>query len=62
MWKLACSFSCQFCGKKQQPNPQPPIDQWHPGPGENGNVPIWSFGVRTCGPCLQERSSKVGSD
>jgi hypothetical protein len=59
MWKLACSFSCQFCGKKQQQNPQP-IDQWHPGPGENGNVPIWSFGVRTCGSCLQERTSKVG--
>ena len=62
MWKLACSFSCQFCGKKQQPNPPLPIDQWHPGPGENGNVPIWSFGVRICGPCLQQRSSKVGRD
>ena len=60
MWRLACSFSCQFCGKKQLPNLPPPLDQWHPGPGENGNVPIWSFGVRTCGPCLQERSSKVG--
>lgn len=61
MWKLACSSSCYFCGKKQQPNPHP-IDQWHPGPGENGNVPIWSFGVRTCGPCLKEQSSKVDND
>lgn len=59
MWKLACATSCQFCRKK------PSIldiisDQWHPGPGENGTVPIWSFGVHTCGPCIQERSSKVG--
>jgi hypothetical protein len=61
MWKLACSSSCQFCGKKQQPNAPPPIDQWHPGPGENGIAPIWCFGVRTCGPCLQQRSSKVAS-
>jgi hypothetical protein len=61
MWKLASSFSCQFCGKKQLPN-HPPIDPWRPGPGEIGNIPIWSFGVRTCGKCLQERSSKVGHD
>jgi hypothetical protein len=62
MWKLACSFSCQFCSKKQQSNPPPPIDQWHPGPGENGVIPIWCFGIRTCGSCLQQRSSKVGRD
>ena len=61
MWKLASSFSCQFCGKKQLPN-LPPIDQWHPGPGETGNIPLWSFGVRTCGKCLHERSLKVGHD
>ena len=62
MWKLACCFSCQFCGKKRShQNPMLPLDQWRPGPGENGVVPIWSFGIRTCGPCLQQRSSKVGS-
>jgi hypothetical protein len=60
MWRLACSSTCQFCGKKQQPNSHP-TDQWHPGPGENGNAPVWSFGVRTCGPCLQKNSAKVGS-
>ena len=59
MWRLACSFSCQFCGKKQLAY-HPPMDQWHPGPGENGNVPVWLFGIRTCGTCLCERSSKVG--
>jgi len=61
MWKLACSSSCQFCGKNRQPGPMFPLDQWHPGPGENGIVPIWSFGIRTCGLCLQEQTSKVGS-
>jgi hypothetical protein len=60
MWKLACCFSCQFCGKRRsQLNPMLPLDLWRPGPGENGVVPIWSFGIRTCGPCLQQRSSKV---
>ncbi|TVY75595.1 hypothetical protein LSUE1_G008463 [Lachnellula suecica] len=57
MWKLACGSSCQFCNKKQ-PGPAIPGDLWHPGPGENGNVPIWSFGIRTCGSCLEQKSTK----
>jgi hypothetical protein len=59
MWKLACGSLCQFCGKKRLMNSNP-MDQWHPGPGENGVVPIWSFGIRTCGSCVQTRSTKVG--
>lgn len=59
MWKLACALSCQFCGKEPS-RPTTPSDQWHPGPGENGTVSIWSFGVHTCGTCIQERCSKVG--
>jgi hypothetical protein len=59
MWKLACGTLCQFCGKKNQMNSNP-ADQWHPGPGENGVVPIWSFGIRTCGSCVQTKSTKVG--
>lgn len=59
MWKLACSPSCQFCGKKKDFGPGRSLDQWHPGPGENGIIPIWSFGVRSCGSCLQSRTSKV---
>jgi hypothetical protein len=62
MWKLACFSSCQFCCKKKQPNPTVPVDQWHPGPGESGVVSIWSFGIRTCGPCIEERSTKVVHD
>ena len=58
MWKLGCAFSCQFCAKKQSLQ-NISSDKWHPGPGENGVIPIWSFAVSTCGPCLQIRSSKV---
>jgi hypothetical protein len=61
MWKLACGASCQFCNKKQLQS-MVPGDQWHPGPGENGVVPIWSFGIRTCGSCLEQKSTKVGND
>ncbi|KAG9234579.1 hypothetical protein BJ875DRAFT_461152 [Amylocarpus encephaloides] len=57
MWKLACSSTCQFCGKKKDLSVQP-TDQWHPGPGQNGIARIWSFGIRACGPCLQDNSTK----
>jgi hypothetical protein len=60
MWKLACGSLCQFCRKRRQPNSTVPMDQWHPGPGENGVIPIWAFGIRTCGSCVQSRSTKVG--
>lgn len=62
MLKLACSSSCQFCGKKRQPTPTVPVDQWHPGPGESGVIPIWSFSAITCGPCIQQRCMKVAPD
>jgi len=58
MWKLACSSSCQFCGKRR-PVATPHQDQWHAGPGGNGVVPVWSFGIRTCGPCLETHTEKV---
>ncbi len=60
MLKLACGSLCQFCGKKRQNNTTVSLDQWRPGPGENGVSPVWSFGIRTCGSCLRERSIKVG--
>jgi hypothetical protein len=60
MWQMACGSLCQFCAKKKEINPAFAVDPWHPGPGENGVVPVWSFGIRTCGKCLLERSSKVG--
>jgi len=61
MWKLACGSLCQFCGKKRQTITTAPLDQWRPGPGENGVVPVWSFGVRACGSCIHTRSTKVGN-
>lgn len=62
MWKLACYASCQFCGRTRQPSNVFPLDEWHPGPGENCVLPIWPFAVRSCGPCLQQRSIKVGDN
>lgn len=59
MWKLACGSTCQFCGKTRR-EPRSPANQRHPGPGENGVAPVWSFGVRACGLCLQKNSTKVG--
>jgi hypothetical protein len=59
MFRLACSSSCQFCGKKRQSNPTAGADIWHPGPGENGVIPVWLFGVVTCGTCIQQRCTKV---
>jgi hypothetical protein len=56
MWKLACSSRCQFCGKMSSHGT---MDQWHPGPGENGVARIWTFGVRSCGPCLEQKTTKV---
>lgn len=58
MWKLACGSTCQSCGKKR-PIKSTPTDHWHPGPGESGVIPIWSFEIRTCGPCLQKGTMKV---
>lgn len=59
MWKIIRALSCQFCRKKPTYSGVP-VDQWHQGPGENGIIPVWSFGVHACGPCIQEHSSKVG--
>ncbi|PVH82965.1 hypothetical protein DL98DRAFT_455911 [Cadophora sp. DSE1049] len=56
MWRIACGSLCQFCGKARQPNLV--VDQWHPGPGEKGVIPVWPFGIRTCGPCLLKQSTK----
>lgn len=59
MWKIACGSLCQFCNKKRQAGSTSRMDGWHPGPGENGVAPIWSFGIRACGSCLENHSAKV---
>lgn len=59
MWKLACTRRCQFCDRKGQVITKS-TDKWHPGPNENGVIPVWPFGIRSCGVCLQTNSIKVG--
>ncbi|OWO97618.1 hypothetical protein B2J93_8599 [Marssonina coronariae] len=56
MWKLFCGSTCQFCGRRAESSVK--TDQWHHGPGKNGIAPIWSFGIRACGSCLQKKSTK----
>jgi hypothetical protein len=60
MWKLAGNPSCQFCDRKDQSPSSIQEDQWHSGPGQTGVSPIWPFAIRSCGPCLLQRSIKVG--
>lgn len=57
MWKMVCGSLCQFCFKKGKVAAS--VDKWHPGPGENGVSPILSLGIRSCGACLQQNSTKV---
>lgn len=59
MWRMACSTSCQFCNKKTPSVDFVQSDQWRLGPGENGVIPIWSFAVRSCGPCILQHAIKV---
>jgi len=60
MWRLACTPTCQFCGRKDQPTSPSPTDQWHSGPGETGVSTIWPFAIRSCGSCLIQNTVKVG--
>ncbi|KAG9246104.1 hypothetical protein BJ878DRAFT_561979 [Calycina marina] len=57
MWRMACSISCEFCGKKPA-SKSLSHDQWHPGPGEDGVTPVWAFAIRTCGLCLEKQTEK----
>ena len=63
MWKLLKGTKCQICGKVKIDlsiaNPQGP---WESGPGDTGIRAVWPFGIRCCGPCLQEHTQKVVPD
>ncbi len=59
MWQLACSLTCQHCGKVG-PTATDPGDLLHPGPGPDGISIIWPFRTRSCGPCFIARTVKVG--
>ncbi len=63
MWRLIRGRNCQFCGKVDRSMAlSNSTDPWEAGPGKDGVRVIWAFGVRCCGPCLQEKSEKVGPD
>lgn len=59
MWQLACQKKCQFCGRRELTGQIPPVDQWHSGPGADGVKTIWTFALKSCGPCLLKSIIKV---
>lgn len=59
MWRLTCSPSCQFCGKKA-PLPVPEDKfQRYGGPGTEGVSPVFPLFIVTCGDCLSHKGIKV---
>jgi hypothetical protein len=60
MMQLVWSGRCQFCAK---PNAFTPGDAfWEQGPGPAGVRAVWPFGIKSCGPCLQQRCQSVSCD
>ena len=60
MWKLLKGNDCQICGKVRTDTAvTTPQDPWESGPGDTRVRIVWPFGLRCCGPCLQEKTQKV---
>ncbi|KAF2270419.1 hypothetical protein CC78DRAFT_573700 [Lojkania enalia] len=59
MWQLVWSKKCQFCEKQSSFIPGEKV--WQQGPGASGVRTVWPFAVRTCGPCLIQRSQTDSS-
>ncbi|KAI1104145.1 hypothetical protein F4804DRAFT_307962 [Jackrogersella minutella] len=53
MWRLACGNKCQYCDKADSELPHSPG-----GHHRYNSQPVWAFGVRSCGPCLVEKTIK----
>lgn len=60
MWRLACSSTCQFCGRRDPKRTQSTSDPLRFGPGVDGVSRIWDFRVRCCGTCLSRNTMTVG--
>lgn len=61
MWRLIRGRNCQFCGKVDSSTTlSNATDPWEAGLGKDGVRVIWAFAIRCCGPCLLEKSEKVG--
>lgn len=58
MWKLACSISCQHCGKPGNPVNVVSGEAGADGPGMDGVAIVWPFSACLCGPCLLNKSVK----
>lgn len=59
MWKLVCQNKCQFCKKCERAGQILTTDPWHSGPGTDGVKVIWTFALKSCGPCLLQNTIKV---
>ena len=59
MWRMACSSTCQFCGKRDSRPQLPSFSPYRYGPGANGVARIWEFRVRSCGSCFSKKTVKV---
>ncbi|KAK4180421.1 hypothetical protein QBC36DRAFT_30868 [Triangularia setosa] len=58
MWRLACSYRCQYCGKLDPWKQTTVPDSNLRGPGEHGVASIWVFGSRMCATCLLKHTIK----
>lgn len=61
MWRLICTVSCEYCGKRDSAiHPSATSSPaWERGPGINGVRIFWPFGIRTCSQCFRKETKKV---
>lgn len=59
MWRLLRVGTCEFCGKMPRNNASVGQAKSNLGPGVEGVNMIWPFAIRSCGPCLVTKSTKV---
>ncbi|KAI1407478.1 hypothetical protein F5Y13DRAFT_126315 [Hypoxylon sp. FL1857] len=51
MWRLACGKRCQICGRADLASLDSSDNERH-----CKSQPIWAFAIRSCGPCLVEKT------
>ena len=60
MLQLISGRSCHFCGKVSMQDSIPLV--YTSGPGRDAVTIIWPFKIRSCGPCLDQRTMSVRSN
>ncbi|GAB7363769.1 hypothetical protein MBLNU230_g4337t1 [Neophaeotheca triangularis] len=58
MIRLIGGRHCEICDKPSQSAPQVPITQYTAGPGADGVRVVFAYGLRACGPCLAQITTK----